>query len=102
MHQDAKELVQKCDRCQRYKLVPTNYIPNESLAVHAVGNRPGRANTACYCEQKHDDHGNRLLHQMGRSRIHDNHDSYRHRSFHMEEHHLPIWHHQSIITDNGP
>ncbi|KAM2577077.1 hypothetical protein TB2_002785 [Malus domestica] len=23
MHQDAKELVQKCDRCQRYKPVPT-------------------------------------------------------------------------------
>ncbi|KAM2432440.1 hypothetical protein ACFX1W_019643 [Malus domestica] len=36
--------------------------------------------------------GNRLLHQIGGSRAHDDHDSDRHKALHMEEHHLPIWH----------
>ncbi|KAM2018694.1 hypothetical protein ACFX1T_021601 [Malus domestica] len=94
MHQDVKELVQKCDRCQHYKPVPVlRATPaDESLAVYAVGNRLGNANVTRYWGQRLDDCGNRLLHQMGRSRAYDNHDSGGHRTLHMKEHHLSIWH----------
>ncbi|KAM2779501.1 hypothetical protein COP1_014764 [Malus domestica] len=50
-----------------------------------MGNRLGRAYAGCYGGQMHDDHGNRLLHQMGRSRTYDDHDSDGHRALHMEE-----------------
>ncbi|KAM2867724.1 hypothetical protein COP2_023616 [Malus domestica] len=65
---------------------------NEFLAIHAMGNRPGKAYVACYWGQVHDDRGNQLLHQMGRSKAHEDHDSDVHKTLHMEEHHLPIWH----------
>ena len=52
-HQDARELVQKCDRCQRYKHVPA--LPASELhpraspwPIHAVGNRPSRTYAAYY------------------------------------------------------
>ncbi|CAL2232545.1 unnamed protein product [Prunus armeniaca] len=35
MHQDSTEYVQRCDQCQRYKLIPdlpvNNYLVNENL-----------------------------------------------------------------------
>ncbi|KAM1230504.1 hypothetical protein ACFX2G_041550 [Malus domestica] len=45
-----------------------------------------------YQGQRHDDHGNRLLHQISRSRAHDDHGSDGHRAFHMKKYHLSIWH----------
>ncbi|KAM1863823.1 hypothetical protein ACFX14_004116 [Malus domestica] len=45
-----------------------------------------------YQGQKHNDRGNRLLHQISRSRAHDDHGSDGHRALHIKEYHLPIWH----------
>ncbi|KAM1739282.1 hypothetical protein ACFX11_015020 [Malus domestica] len=94
MHRDANELVQKCDRCQCYKSVPTlpaselhsqtNPWPLMQWVIDLVG--PMSLVT------KGKGRGNRLLYQMGRSKAQDYHDSDRHRALHMEEHHSPIWH----------
>ena len=64
---------------------------NKSLAVHAMGDRPGWAHAARCWGQRNDDRGNRLFHQVGRSGVHDNNNSDGHRALHIEEHHLPFW-----------
>ena len=94
MHQDAHELVQKCECCQRYKPVPARQratSTSKSLAVHAMGDRPGWAHAARCWGQRNDDRGNRLFHQVDRSGTHDDDNSNRRRMLHMEEHHLPFW-----------
>ncbi|KAM1216367.1 hypothetical protein ACFX2J_012661 [Malus domestica] len=57
MHQDAKELVQKCDRCQRYKPVPalpaselhpqTSPWPFMQWAIDLVGPMPPATGGRC-------------------------------------------------------